>query len=221
MIYRPTIMEKRMRTDKYIHTDIMRQFQQDVRFDASHIMVSVKKGVVNLTGRVNTYLAKLLAASDVWTVRGVRDVKDHLRTNSEITQAAWNALDFSLLDPGDHIHVSADDGVITLTGEVSSDGQRKRAISAIHTLPEVLGVINHVHVKSEVDSEDIKTKIFQELERNARMDASMITVEIEGSHVQLKGVVRSWLAYEEAEKAAYAIPGVSYVENNIVLTYAH
>ena len=204
MIYRPTIMEKRMRTDKYIHTDIMRQFQQDVRFDASHIMVSVKKGVVNLTGRVNTYLAKLLAASDVWTVRGVRDVKDHLRTNSEITQAAWNALDFSLLDPGDHIHVSADDGVITLTGEVSSDGQRKRAISAIHTLPEVLGV-----------------KIFQELERNARMDASMITVEIEGSHVQLKGVVRSWLAYEEAEKAAYAIPGVSYVENNIVLTYAH
>ena len=45
-----------------------------------------------------------------------------------------------------------------------------------------------------------------------------ITVEANGSVVTLKGTVRSWIEREEAERVAWSAPGVTKVEDRIVVS---
>jgi osmotically-inducible protein OsmY len=59
-------------------------------------------------------------------------------------------------------------------------------------------------------------KIEEAFRRNALIDANRITVEANGGEVILKGRVRSWAERQEAERAAWAAPGVVKVVNQIV-----
>jgi osmotically-inducible protein OsmY len=63
----------------------------------------------------------------------------------------------------------------------------------------------------------VKTKIEEALKRIAELDAKMISVEAVGSKVVLNGTVRSWAEREEAERAAWRAPGVTEVDNKIVV----
>jgi osmotically-inducible protein OsmY len=55
------------------------------------------------------------------------------------------------------------------------------------------------------------------LRRSAEVDANRIQIEANGSEVILKGTVRSWVEREEAERVAWSAPGVTKVEDRIVV----
>jgi osmotically-inducible protein OsmY len=63
----------------------------------------------------------------------------------------------------------------------------------------------------------IKSKIKNALKRHSAIDARDLIVETSGSKVTLSGSVHSWTDKQEAGSAAWAAPGVTDVENNIVV----
>ena len=65
---------------------------------------------------------------------------------------------------------------------------------------------------------DLKRKIQEAFKRSAEVDADRITVEANGSEVILKGTVRSWIEREEAERVAWSAPGITKVEDRIVVS---
>ena len=54
-----------------------------------------------------------------------------------------------------------------------------------------------------------------EFQRIAALDAKQIQVETEDDKVTLKGSVSSWHEKEEAETAAWKIPGIRDVNNQL------
>ena len=65
---------------------------------------------------------------------------------------------------------------------------------------------------------EVRRKIEDALRRSAELDASRITVEANGAEVILRGTVKSWAERQEAERAAWAAPGVTRVENRITIS---
>ena len=73
-------------------------------------------------------------------------------------------------------------------------------------------------VKPHVSPSDLKQSIERALVRNAETDAKHITVEVQGSKVILHGTVRSYAEKKAAENAAWSAPGVSEVDNRILIS---
>jgi len=95
---------------------------------------------------------------------------------------------------------------------------RDRAEAAVRRVRGVEGVTNAIEVKPRVAPTEIRRKIEDALRRAADIDATHVTVETNGSEVILRGTVRSWAERQEAEKAAWAAPGVARVDNRIIIS---
>ena len=218
-----------MITDEEIFKNVTQKLEFDPRINSSNIIVAVKDGIVTLTGSVNTYAAKYMAEDNVKSIRGVMGIAEELkvnlyaqqreRTDADIARVARDALDWNVMIPDEKIQVIVEGGIITLTGEVTQNYQRESAVSAVHYLQGVKNVINRIQLKPTISPSEVSSKILNEFERNARIDASKISIEIDSNKIILRGTVHSWAEHKEATKAAWSIPGVTSVENLICLVY--
>jgi osmotically-inducible protein OsmY len=73
-------------------------------------------------------------------------------------------------------------------------------------------------LKPKLEPTEVKRKITDAFKRNAEVDANRITVEASGGEVVLKGIVRSWIEREEAERVAWSAPGVIRLDDRIVVS---
>jgi osmotically-inducible protein OsmY len=188
--------------------------------------VAVKNGVVTLSGRIPSYWEKVSAERAAARVSGVKAVANELevrlpgsseRTDEDIAQAAVDTLRWSVFVPQDRIKVKVSKGWITLEGNVDWQYQKSAAEKAVRKLYGVLGVSNLIEVKPQVSKAEVKTSIEAALKRLAEVDANRIRVDTEDGKVVLSGSVRSWFEREEAERAAWAAPGVRSVEDRIAI----
>jgi osmotically-inducible protein OsmY len=216
-----------MRSDDDIKRDVEQELRWNPSLDSTDIAVAVKNGVVTLTGFARSYTDKWEAERTVKHVAGVVGVANDLevrlptadqRPDPDIAREAVSAIKTRLPISAEKIKVVARDGWLTLEGEVEWQYQRETAESAVRWIRGVKGITNLIQLKPRVTPTEIKRKIEEAFTRSAEVDANRITVEANGSEVILKGTVRSWAERQEAERVAWAAPGVTRVDNRITIS---
>ena len=216
-----------MKTDKQVREDVLEELRWDPTINEKAIGVAVKDGVVTLAGTVDTYVQKLNAERAAERVSGVRALADDLtvtlpspmgRSDSDIGRIAANALDWNVEVPDKGVKVKVDNGWVTLDGKCEWQFQKTAAERAVRYLTGVRGVSNLIVVQpSKVLPSEVTQKIKDALRRSAEYDAGRITVETADGKVILRGSVRSFAERDDAERAAWAAPGVSAVEDRIAV----
>ena len=216
-----------MKSDEELERDVRDEFKWDPVLDADDIAISVKNGVVTLAGFVKRYSDRLEAEAAAKRVAGVKAVANDIevrlpaidqRPDPDIARDAVAALKTELPISYDRIKVVVRDGWVTLEGAVEWQYQKTTAENAVRKVKGVKGVTSVVMVKPKVEPSELKRKIMEAFKRNAEVDANRITVEANGSEVILKGTVRSWIEREEAERVAWSAPGITRVEDRIVVS---
>jgi osmotically-inducible protein OsmY len=216
-----------MKSDSEIERDVKDELMWDPDLDSTDIAMSVKMGVVTLAGFVKSYTDKYEAEAAVKRVAGVVGVANDLevrmpsvdeRPDPDIARDAVASIKSQLPISSENIKVVVKNGWVTLEGRVEWQYQRSTAENAVRRIKGVKAVSNLIQLKPRAAPDEIKRKIEEAFRRNAEVDANRITVEANGGEVILKGTVRSWVEREEAERAAWSAPGVTKVEDRIIVS---
>jgi osmotically-inducible protein OsmY len=178
---------------------VERALEWEPSIDAGDMGVSAEAGVITLRGNVRSYAEKMAAERVALAVYGVKAVANDLvihlpnlfqRTDTEVAQAAAAALGWNVVIPKDRVTVTVSNG---WTG--------------------VKGVTNEINVKSRVKAIDVRAQIEDAFRRSAEIDARRINVNATDGTVILSGNVHSWAERRQAERAAWAAPGVVQVDD--------
>jgi len=214
-----------MKNDAQLKSDVEEELRWEPSVHAEEIGVSIKNGVVELDGHVSSYYEKWAAERAALRVSSVKAVASEIRvelpssatrTDEDIARAAKNHLEWNYSVP-DTIKIQVTDGWVTLKGAVEWQYQREEAERVVRPLLGVKGVFNEITVTPRVSAIDVKIKIENALKRDAETDAEHIKVETSDGRVTLRGTVSSWAERAEAERAAWAAPGVTKVEDLITV----
>lgn len=215
-----------MSTDAQLKQSVLSELTWEPSVDAAHIGVTAKNGVVTLMGHVTTYGQKHAAESAVRRVKGVSAVAEELevqlpfeteRGDDDIAAAVVDRLSWDASIPRDAVEVKVEKGWVTLTGQVDWYYQKNAVEQEIRWLFGVVGVSNQVTIKVRPDTTKISDDISHALHRSWLFDAKTINVTATGGHIRLTGTVRSPNERQVASMTAWAAPGATAVENDLLV----
>jgi osmotically-inducible protein OsmY len=144
------------------------------------------------------------------------------KTDSEVQQEVLRELKWDTRIDETDVGVEIDDGIVTLTGTVSSWGKRVAAEEAAHRVRGVLDVANDIVVKIPGTGARTDTEIAHAVRSALTWDVFVPDLRIQSTvsegMVVLRGVVDSWLQRDDAERCVRNLAGVRGVRNEIVIT---
>jgi osmotically-inducible protein OsmY len=212
-------------TDSQLRTAVVMQIDWEPQVRSHDIGVTARDGAVTLTGFVHHYYEKMAAERAAKSVYGVKAVANDIdvkiamsRTDPEIARDVVHAMSVDASVPQDRIRVIVKNGFVSLEGKVDWNFQRLGAATCAERVSGVRGVFNNIAVVPAITSpSDVRSRIEDALRRSAEIDSRRIFVTVAQGAVTLSGNVRSWCEREEAERAAWAAPGVSSVIDHIAI----
>lgn len=209
--------------DRLVRDNVAAELGWDSAVDASAIGVAARDGAVTLTGFIDSYAGKLEAERAAKRVRGVRAVANDIqvrlkldRTDEDLAAGLSRTLREHRTLP-ESVQATVHSGHVTLTGQVGSLLQRAIAEFAASDVKGVKAVINHVEVVPRASSIDVHHEIARALRRSADIDASGISVTIDGRTARLTGTVNSFQEREAAERAASHAANIAFVDNHLAV----
>lgn len=218
-------MQTHVKNDAQIQREVLAELLWDSRVAAPDVGVEVDKGVVTLTGTVDSYAEKLAAREAAHRVTGVLDVADDIQvklpssmqvTDTDIAQAVRHALTWDVFVPESRMSSTVTNGFVTLEGEVDRWSQRADAERAVRNLRGVKGVVDDLRVIGpKVDTHAVRNAIEQALERRAEREARRIDVQVKDDTVTLSGNVHSWAEAQALIQAVSHAPHVRSVKNEL------
>jgi osmotically-inducible protein OsmY len=220
-----------MKKNEELQKDVQNAIKWEPLLNAAEIGVTVKDGVVTLTGVVNTYSKKAEAEDAAKNVAGVVAVVEKIevkfgnywgeKDDNEIATAVVNAFSWNWQIPTGKIQVKVEKGWVTLEGEVEWNTQKDAAKDAVKNLLGVTGVYNNITVKSENQNLIEKREIERALQRNWATKDRFIRVNVSDHNIRLSGTVHAWFQKDEAGRIAWNAPGVWSVDNDLLVDNAY
>jgi osmotically-inducible protein OsmY len=220
------------RSDSEIANDMEQRFKSNPLLKDKEIEVSVSDGEVQLAGTVNSISeqkeAKLLAGEVMGVVSVINDLQINYpseRTDKEIAEDVRSSLQRDVYLTGMPIEVSVNNGIVTLSGKVSSLYLKVRAANDANWIWNVQGMQNNIEVKwwEEQDvrrspivptTDEIKENIENELYQDLRLkDPFTINVDVSLGEVTLTGTVESYRQKQLAVNDVMNVVGVIGVTN--------
>jgi osmotically-inducible protein OsmY len=214
-----------MNNDSALKEAVLAELAWEPSVTAAHIGVTARDGVVTLSGHVLAYYEKHAAEAAARRVKGVKAVAEEIevklpmgliRDDGDIAAAAVSRLAWDASIPENAIKVTVEKGWVKLTGKVNWHFERDAAAKDVRSLHGVIGVTNDIEIKSGVNPAHISSDITKALHRSW-FDESHVKVTAEGGKVTLTGRVDSWSDRKLAGATAWAAPGATSVENDLVI----
>jgi osmotically-inducible protein OsmY len=218
-----------MKNNSELQKDVQDAIKWEPLLNAAEIGVTVKDGIVTLTGVVDSYAKKSEAESAAKSVAGVKVVVEKIeikfssiygkKDDNEIAAEVLRAFKWNWRIPEDGVKVKVENGWVTLEGELQWDYQKDGAKDAVKNLLGVIGVSNNIKVKSDLRDATEKSDIEMALKRSWAFSNDEIGVEVYDHRASLTGTVASLYQKEEAGRIALNAPGVWAVNNELVVDY--
>ena len=214
------------RADTELHRTVLEELAFDPAIDAGKIGIAAANGVVTLTGTVGTFTEKWAAEKAVKRVRGVRAfaneivvelIGTHRVSDTDIAAGAANVLAWDPALPST-IQIEVHDGIITLNGTVDWQYQRALAEKHLRRIKGVVAIVNDLRLRNALLPADVKQRIKSALARDADIDPANIDVAVSQGNVTLRGSVHSWSECDAVTRAAWSVPGVHAVSNELHIT---
>ena len=125
-----------MKNNAELQKDVQDAIKWEPLLNAAEIGVTVKDGVVTLTGNVDNYSKKSQAEDAAKNVAGVKAVVEKIEINysswgttsdGDIAKEIISALKWNFEVPNDKVKVKVENGWVTLDGELPWNFQREAA----------------------------------------------------------------------------------------------
>ncbi|MCR9139676.1 MAG: BON domain-containing protein [Alphaproteobacteria bacterium] len=210
--------------DSTLKQRVLDELRWDTKVNDAHIGVTASDSSVTLSGHVTNFPEKFAAGEAAKRVRGVKAVADeikvhlpveHRRDDSDIAERIAHVLEWNISIPNNNIQAKVRKGSVTLSGEVEWQHQRSHVEQQVRHVGGIRDVSNHITVKKEVTTAEIKKKIEDALQRNSEREAEQINVSVSGDTVTLEGQVKAFYERDLIKRAAWAAPGVRRIVDNI------
>ncbi len=195
-----------------------------------NVQGSVEDGIVTLTGNVDLFQQKLAATRKIRKFANVQGVRNLIVVNGDVSDAQLTAaLDRKLYydrlaqdNVFNYVIASAENGVVTLSGETRNEFDRDSALWLADNTPGVKDVIDSVKVApASIFDDKIRISAWRAIYRDPVLSryaidpARPIRIVVDRGHLSLYGTVASNLDKQVAGIRANQVFGAFTVQNNL------